>query len=257
VSAPIAIAVVSWNTRDLLDRCLRSIAADVEAGRAEAWVVDNASEDGSAELVRDEFPWARLVVSNENLGFGRAVNLVAANTDAAWLAAANADVEISTESLDALMAAAESDPHTGAAAPRLIRPDGHTQHSVYSFPTLGFTLLFNSGLHNLVPGLGDRLCLEGYWNPDRPRRVPWAIGAFLLVRRDAWDQCGGFDERQWMYAEDLDLGWRLARHGWATRYVPDARVRHVGGASTSQAWGDERRARWMASTYAWMLARMW
>jgi N-acetylglucosaminyl-diphospho-decaprenol L-rhamnosyltransferase len=81
------------------------------------------------------------------------------------------------------------------------------------------------------------------------------VGAFLLIRREAWDAAGGFDPRQWMYAEDLDLGWRLRAAGWATRYVPEAEVEHRGGASTLQAWGEEATERWQRSTYAWMLRR--
>jgi GT2 family glycosyltransferase len=99
------------------------------------------------------------------------------------------------------------------------------------------------------------MCLEGYWNPDRARRVPWAIGAFLLLRREAFDQVGGFDERQWMYAEDLDLGWRLHDASWATRYAPRARVLHQAGAATELAFGDRRVERYMRATYAVVLRR--
>ena len=88
----VAVAVVSWNTRDLLRACLESLHADADAGRAEVWVVDNASADGSAALVRSAFPWVRLLALDENLGFGRAVNRVAARTATAWVAPANADV---------------------------------------------------------------------------------------------------------------------------------------------------------------------
>ena len=90
----VTIAVVSWNTRDLLARALRSLQPDVDAGLAEVWVVDNASSDGSADLVRDEFPWAKLVANAENVGFGRAVNQVASQTSSEWLACANADVAL-------------------------------------------------------------------------------------------------------------------------------------------------------------------
>jgi N-acetylglucosaminyl-diphospho-decaprenol L-rhamnosyltransferase len=255
VSAPVAVAVVSWNTRELLAACLGSLEAEARAGRAEVWVVDNASTDGSAALVRDRYEWARLVASRENLGFGAAVNRVAAATDCPWIAPANADVALEPGALATLLAAGEADPSAGVLAPRLVLPDGRTQHSVYAFPTLPFTLAFNAGLHRVVPGLGDRLLLEGFWDAEQPRRVPWAIAAFLLVHRQAWNAAGGFDDGQWMYAEDLDLGWRLARAGWATRYVPGARVRHESSASTRQAWGEERTARWLRSTYAWMLRR--
>jgi GT2 family glycosyltransferase len=251
----IAVIVVSWNTRELLARCMRSFEADAASGRLDVCVVDNASQDGSAELVRERFPWATLIESPSNVGFGAGVNLAAERTDARWLAIANADVAVAPGALDALLAAAAADPGAGALAPRLVLPDGRTQHSVYAFPSVRVTLALALGLDRLIPRLGDRLLLVGAWDHERPRRVPWAIAAFLLIRRDAWAAAGGFDPQQWMYAEDLELGWRLRRAGFATRYVPDARVEHRSAAATSRAWGDERTARWVRSTYAWTLRR--
>ena len=254
---PVLVAVVSWNTRDLLDKCLASLRPEAEAGRASVWVVDNASTDGSAELVAERHPWARLVAAQENLGFGRAVNTVAAQAEPGWewIAPANADVALEPDALTALLAAGVDDDRAGALAPRLVLPDGTTQHSVYGLPSFAASAAFNLGLQRALPGLGDRMCLEGHWDPDRARTVPWAIAAFRLVRREAWEAVGGFDERQFMYAEDLDLGWRLHRAGWRTRYVPSARVRHASAAATSQAWGDDRVERWQTATYAWMLRR--
>jgi N-acetylglucosaminyl-diphospho-decaprenol L-rhamnosyltransferase len=253
----VAVAIVSWNTRDLLRRCLESFATEVDSGRCEVWVVDNASTDGSAEMVRDEFPWVRLEASTENLGFGPAINLVANRTDSPWIGVANADIALQPGALDALLEAGAADPGAGAIAPRLILPDGSTQHSVYAFPTIGSTLVVASGAGRAVKPLGERYLLIGMFEPEHARRVPWAIAAFLLVRREAWDAIGGFDEHQWMYAEDLDIGWRLHRAGWQTRYEPSARVEHESSASTDQAFGDAGKVeRWQRSTYAWMLRRM-
>jgi N-acetylglucosaminyl-diphospho-decaprenol L-rhamnosyltransferase len=254
-SARIAVAVVSWNTRDLLATCLESFRPDVEAGRAEVWVVDNASDDESAQLVANEYSWVKLIASTRNLGFGAAVNAVAERTSSAWVAPANADIRLEPGALKRLLEAGEGHSDAGAVAPRLIAPDGSTQHSVFPLPTVGFTLLFNLGVYRLSRRLADRWCLVGHWNPDQPRRVPWAVAAFLLVRRTAWDEVGGFDENQWMYAEDLDLGWRLQQVGWHTLYEPSARVHHVEAAATSQRWGENRAFQWQASTYAWMLRR--
>ena len=255
--AQVSVAIVSWNTRDLLRRCLESFASEAESGRCEVWVVDNASSDGSAEMVRDAFPWAHLEASDENLGFGPAVNLAAKRTRAPWIGIANADIALQPGALDALLEAAERDPEAGAIAPRLVLPDGSTQHSVFTFPTLGSALVVAGGIGRVVKPLGERALLLGMFDAERPRRVPWAIAAFLLVRREAWDAIGGFDEHQWMYAEDLDIGWRLHKAGWATRYEPRARVEHESSASTEQAWGDAGKTeRWQRSTYAWMLRRM-
>lgn len=250
------MAVVSWNTRELLRRCLISLQPDAWSGLADVWVVDNASHDGSAEMVAREFPWTRLLACDENLGFGRAVNLAARHTRGCWLGIANADIALRPGALGALLAAGRGDPGAGAVAPRLILPDGSTQHSVFAFPTVPHALLLNLGLLRASRRLGDRFAALGAWDAQRARRVPWAVGAFLLVRYAAWETIGGFDEHQWMYAEDLDIGWRLRRAGWATRYEPAAEVLHHNSASTSQAWEDGRRTeRWQRSTYAWMLRR--
>lgn len=253
-SPPVVVAVVSFNTRELLMRCLDSLRGDVAAGRAEVWVVDNASSDGSADAVRARAPWARVLEPGANLGYGRAVNLVAERTSSEWLLAANADVAFTPGALATLLAGSEA-PGDGCLVPRLILPDGQTQHSVHPFPTVPLTLLFNLGIHHLSSRLADRLCLEGHWNPARARTVPWAIGACLMLRRAAYDAVGGFDERQWMYAEDLDLGWRLRAGSWSTRYVPSARVQHESGAATNPAFGDMQTARFMVASYETMLLR--
>jgi N-acetylglucosaminyl-diphospho-decaprenol L-rhamnosyltransferase len=255
VSREVTIVVVSWNTRELLARCLKSLWPEVDRGRAEVWVVDNASTDGSTELVRERFDWVHLVASPENLGFGRAVNLVARGTSGDWLATANADIALRPGALDALLAAAERDPGAGAIAPRLVLPSGETQHSVNAFPTIPWALGLNTQAFRAVRGLGDLMALPGYWDSTRARRVPWAIAAFLLLRRAAWDAVGGFDERQWLYAEDLDLGWRLRAAGWATRYEPAAVVDHASAAATTQAFGEELAPVWQRSTYGFMARR--
>src|SRR3954452_1252357 len=120
----VTVAIVSWNTRDLLRRCLDSFATEVDGGRCEVWVVDNASSDGSAQMVRDEFPWVQLEASQENLGFGPAINLVANRTTAPFVGIANADIALRPGALDALLDAAAGDAGAGAIAPRLILPDG-------------------------------------------------------------------------------------------------------------------------------------
>jgi GT2 family glycosyltransferase len=224
VPPEVLVAVVSWNTRELLARCLTSL----DDPRCEVWVVDNGSSDGSVEMVRERFPSVQLIASEENLGFGRAVNLAVARGSATeWIAAANADIALTPGALDALLASPGS-----YVAPLLELPDGSVQPSVLPFPGLWFTLLFNLGV-------------------ARGRRE-WALGAFVMVRRSAWP---GFDEAQWMYAEDLDLGWRLTRAGFPLTVADSARVLHESAASTSVAFGSETEARWQRATYEWMLRR--
>lgn len=252
---PVAVAVVSWNTRELLARCLHSLADDAARGTAEVWVVDNASADGSAQLVADSFPWVRLIASQTNLGFGSAVNAVAERTRSCWIAPANADIELRPGALEALLSEGRRHAGAGALAPRLVLPDGSTQHSVFPFPTIPFTLAFLLGATERSRLASSYWCLGPGFDPVRSREVWWAVGAFLLVRRQAWDEVGGFSPEQWMYAEDLDLGWRLHRAGWRTRYVPEALVCHAESAATSSAWGEQRHERWHAASYTWMVRR--
>ena len=255
IDIPVTVAVVSWNTRDLLRDCLAALREDSEQGLAEVWVLDNASSDGSADLVRTEFPWVRLIDSGENLGFGPGVNRIAAQTSSPWIAPANADIRVTPGAVRALLATGRRHPEAGMIAPQLILPDGSTQHSVYPFPTVPFALAYALGLTRISRRLASRWAIDQGFDHDEAREVGWAVGALVLVRRTAWDGVGGFDEQQWMYAEDLDLGWRLRRAGWKARYVPEARVFHAESAATRRAWGPERYARWHASSYAWLLRR--
>jgi N-acetylglucosaminyl-diphospho-decaprenol L-rhamnosyltransferase len=257
VSEPvITIAVVSWNTRDLLARCLDSMHADADRGLAAVTVVDNGSADGSRELVRDRYPWVTLMEPSENLGFGRAVNAAAAKARSEWIAPSNADVELTPGALQALLAAGRAHPDAGAIAPRLLLPDGSTQHSVHRFPSPGLAATYGFGLYRLSRSWADRLCLEGHWDPARPREVDWAHGAFLLVRRDVFEQIGGFDETQWMYAEDIDIAWRLTKARRPVFYEPSAIVHHAVSAATRQAFGDfERDQRHMLASYVWLARR--
>ena len=251
----IAVAIVSWNLRDLLARALRSLEADAESGAVEVWVVDNASSDGSAEMVRSEFPWVSLIESDENLGFGAAVNLVADRSSAPWLAPANQDIEVRPGALAALLATGLAHPAAGVIAPRLVLPDGSTQHSVNPFPTIWLTTLSALGIAGSGRRLGDRLCIEGAGTGCGGRSTgrlarSCSYGARPGTRSAASTRPIGCTR------EDLDLAWRLRRTGWRTRDEPAAQVSHVGGAAGRKAFGDEDMVRrFMAASYAWMARR--
>ncbi len=252
----VCVVVVSWNTAALLDRCLASLHADHAAGLATVVVVDNDSMDGSPELVVERHPWATLVRAGGNLGYGPAVNLGTAHGDpsARWLAAANADVEMHPGALAALVRAGDEDPAVGVVAPRLLLPGGGTQHHVHPFPSLrALAALHVPAAARLLPA--GRV-MEGRWDPDRPADVDWAHGALLLLRRGAWDAVGQFAADRWLYAEDVDVCWRMSRAGWRTRYEPAARVTHAVSAATAQAWSDDggREDRKQRATYGWMRA---
>ena len=149
----VAIAIVSYNTRALLDECLTSLRADADAGRAEVWVVDNASTDGSADMVEAEHPWANLIRSGENLGYGPAVNVVADRTTTDWVAPANSDLSFTPGAIEALLGAGATHPEAAAIAPRLILPDGSTQQSVQPFPSVTTSLLTASRAASVSAGV--------------------------------------------------------------------------------------------------------
>ena len=249
----VAVAVVSWNTRSHLRGCLDSLRPDFDAGRAEAWVVDNGSSDGSQELVEESYPWVGLIRATSNLGFGRAINEVAPRVSSPWIAVANADVELCPGALEALLAVGAARPQAAVIAPLLLLPDGSVQRSVFSFPSIVSTTLANAGIHRLRGAWARRLWLEARWDPAVEQEVDYAMGAFLLLRREAFDAVGGFNAGQWMFAEDMDLCWRLRRVGWSTVFAPTAVVRHAGGAATDLAFGrDETTALKLGALYAWL-----
>jgi N-acetylglucosaminyl-diphospho-decaprenol L-rhamnosyltransferase len=251
----VTVAIPTHNRGGLVVEALESVLHQEYADR-EIVVVDNGSTDGSPELVAARHPWARLLRAGGNLGYGAAVNLGARHAGHGgaaprWLVAANADVAMHPGALAALVAAGDADPGVGVVAPRLLLPDGSTQHHLHPFPSVRAL----AAVH--LPAAGPALRvggpMEGHWDPERATDVDWAHGALLLVRRGAFDAIGGFAGSLWLYAEDMDLSWRLARAGWRTRYEPRARATHAVSAATTQAWSDDDRdARKQAMTYAWM-----
>lgn len=225
------IAVVSWNTCDLLDICLSSLSEAVSDRVAEIVVVDNGSSDGSVDMVRQRHPDVQLISSPANVGFGNAVNLGLANARSEWVIAANADIEVPASAIDQLIQLGDCHPRFGALGPRLVLPSGETQESSFDFPSIRAMTAAALGLHRL------RRPRRGSNEPHAVEAVDFAMGAFLVIRREAFEEIGGFAKEQWMYAEDLDLCWRLRAAGWLTGYVESTWIRHVGGASSIAAFG--------------------
>jgi GT2 family glycosyltransferase len=245
--ADVRVGIVSWNTEADLRRCLAALPAALGALAAEVVVVDNASTDGSATTAGEL--GARVIRNDRNLGYAVAMNQALAGTEAPVLLALNPDTEPAPGSLERLVAALGVHTDAGVAVPRLVGVDGRPQHSAYRFPTAVPSLAASVSVAPLrASALGRRLLLEGS-GPHAEGEVPWAIGAVHAIRAAALDGEAPYAERSFMYAEDLDLCWRLAQAGRPTWLVADVEVLHVGNVAGAQAWGSDRSLRYWAATY--------
>jgi GT2 family glycosyltransferase len=246
----VRVGIVSWNTAALLDRCLAALPAALGDLDAEVVVVDNASSDNSA-AVADAHAHVTVIKNSENTGYSRAMNQAlfeGAPVDV--LVALNPDTEPPPRSLATLVERLVADPALGLVVPRLLHADGREQHSVYRFPSSLVSMVVS-----FVPaamlrrGLGQRMWLEGFSDHRRRVDIDWAIGAVHVIRRHALAGKRPYDERWFMYGEDVELCARLRAAGWRLRLEGDIDVPHVGNVAGDQAWGTDRTARWLVPTY--------
>src|SRR5687768_999946 len=227
----ISIVIVSYNTRDLLRACLHSLSAAAQGLSYEIFVVDNASSDGTVDMLREEFAEVRVIANGSNAGFAAANNQALELARGTTFLLLNPDTELQVGSLRILHDWLVDHPVVGAVGPRLLNRDGSLQRSAYHFPTPGRLLLEQLSASKFLRRLPG---MEREYVGDRLRRVDWLVGACLLLRREALASAGLLDPDFFMYGEEIDLLKRLANHGWQTWLVPSARVVHYGGASSAQ-----------------------
>lgn len=230
----LSVIIVNWNVQDLLRHCLHSIFANWPPSQMEIIVVDNASTDGSAEMVSAEFPDVQLIVNTENRGFPAANNQGLAVARGRYILLLNPDTEVLGDALATLIAFADAHPDVGVVGPQLLNPDGTVQSSRRRFPTLMTALFESTWLQPYAP----RRLLEHYYVLDRPddavQDVDWVTGAALMARREAMEQVGPLDEGFFMYSEELDWCRRFRDAGWRVVYLPTARIIHHIGKSSEQ-----------------------
>ncbi len=229
---PVAVVIVNYNTRECLRACLATVRSEAPS---EVIVVDNASSDGSVEMVQAEYPDVALHANKTNVGYGAAANQGIASCTAKNILLLNADTLLQPGALRALSNYIDLDSQVAIVGPRLVNPQGTQQPSCHPFPTPLNTLVHMSILSQLidyVPILRNRYHYNS--SPIRPGAVPWVHGAALAIRREAFEAVGGFDVSFFMYSEEVDLCYRLHATGWQVHFAPVATVVHVGGASTMQ-----------------------
>jgi N-acetylglucosaminyl-diphospho-decaprenol L-rhamnosyltransferase len=236
----LSIVIVNWNVRELLRRCLDSVAGSSKGGNEnrlslQLIVVDNASSDGSVEMLRSEFPHVELIVNDRNLGFTRGNNQGISVSDGRNVLLLNPDTEVLDNALGEMVAYMDEYPGVGALGPQLIYADGRVQSSRRRFPGLDTAFLESTFLQQSFP---HNSILRRYyvldWAEDETQEVDWLVGACLLMRRKALDEVGPLDERFFMYSEEMDWCYRAKKQGWKVVYLPAARVIHHEGKSSEQ-----------------------
>jgi N-acetylglucosaminyl-diphospho-decaprenol L-rhamnosyltransferase len=225
--------VVNFEAGSLLIDCVDSLLADTSAGAPEVVVVDNGSKDGSVAALHVAHPDVRVVEPNRNLGYAAAANRGIAVTSAPIVAVGNPDLVVAPGTAAALLARFDAEPDLGALGPAIDNPDGTRYPSARAHAS-NVDAVGHAVLGRLFPR--NRFTrryrqLDATW--DRARDVDWVSGALVYLRRSALDSVGGWDERYFMYMEDVDLGWRLHRLGWRVGYEPAGHATHVQGASTA------------------------
>lgn len=228
----LSVIIVTVNVRSWLERCLTSLEKQDVFDDLEVVVVDNGSSDGSGGMVRETFPYCKLIQLNETVGFGLANNIGARHSTAPLLLFLNPDTVFRANSLCVLLHRMEEDLNCGVAGGRIHDGDGKLERSVGSFPTL-FNMALGRLLKYVAPArriLGQRS--HQHWvGYDRPHTIDWVTGAYLWIRREIFEQVGGFDKRIFMYCEDVDLCYRVQKIGLEVWFFPDSTIIHYGGKS--------------------------
>ena len=235
----LSVLIVTYNSCRLIDGLLDGLARQLATLNAEVVLVDNASNDGTADRVARCHPGVRLVRSAHNLGFAAGNNLAAAHAGGRLLLLLNPDALPEPGTIARGMALMDAHPEVGLAGARLLGVDGSTQPSARMFPGLVQELFVLSGLAARFPqsrwfGRFDR----SWADPAQAAVVDWVPGAFALIRRPLFKALGGFDERFFLYYEEVDLCRRIQAAGWQVMYWPALRVAHIGGESARTVAGE-------------------
>ena len=232
----VSIVVVTHQHRPFIERCLDAVGRVRNEAACEVFVVDNLSGDGTAELVAEKYPWARLTVRDRRSGFSDNNNLAIRQAAGRYVLLLNPDTEIRPGALPALARFMDGRPDAGIAGAKLVFPDGSTQPSCRRFPTFGSFLVRRTPLRFFMRSSAANarhLMLDQA--SAGPMEVDWVLGACMFVRREAIQQVGLLDEGYFLYVEDIDWCYRMRQKGWKTWWVPDAEIVHHHQATSDRA----------------------
>lgn len=229
----LSIIIISYNSKQFIQKCLNSLLTSASHLALEIIVVDNASQDRSADLIKTSFPNVKLICNLENLGYARACNQGIEEAKGEYLFILNPDTELSGGSPEAMIRFIDEHPRCGVLGPKLLDEGGKTEFSCRAFPSYS-AVFFNrySLLTRMFPRskYADRY-LKTNWQHDTVKEVDWVSGAAMMIRKDCLDQIGNFDEDFFMYCEDVDICRRARDKGWQIFYYPYLELTHIIGGS--------------------------
>src|SRR3990172_4972493 len=233
----LSVIIVNYNVRDFLENALASAREAMKGIDGEVIVVDNASDDGSVEMVGRKFPGVRMVANDRNIGFAAANNIALRLSRGRYMLLLNPDTIVKEDTFQIIIRFLDTHPDAGLAGCRILNPDGTLQLACRrSFPTPWVAFTKISGLSALYPE--SRIFGKynlGYLDPDRTYEVDAISGSFMAVRREAYEKAGGLDEEYFMYGEDLDWCYRIKQAGWKVYYVSGTRIIHYKGESVRRS----------------------
>lgn len=234
----VSIVIVNWNTKDILRDCLVSVYEQTDDIEFETIVIDNASSDGSAEMVKSEFSQVVLIGNDENKGFAAANNQGFEIAKGRYVLMLNSDTIVLNEAIQKTVAFADIHGEAAAVGCRILNKDMTLQPSCFMFPSILNLLLSVSYLYKMFPE--NRFFARekmGWWERDDIREVDVITGCFILARKEAMDEVGHLDEEYFIYGEETDWCWRFRKAGWVNLFTPDAQIIHLGGASSKSVRG--------------------
>jgi GT2 family glycosyltransferase len=233
-SMDISVVIVAWKAKPYVELCLDSLEKAPPQRSMEVLVVDNASGDGTVEMIETKYPWVKLIKSAENLGFSRGNNVAIRQCQGRYIALVNPDVIVFPGCLDALADFLDQNPKVGDVGPRVFNPDMTMQSTCRRFPTLWNNFCDSSGLATRFKGkrifAGEHMF---YFPHDRTLAVDVIVGCFSFIRREAFDQVGLLDEELFMYGDDVDWCRRARNAGWEMVFYPGAQAIHDRGKTTA------------------------
>lgn len=235
----VSVSIANFGQRLLLEQCLRSLFETSEGLSLEVFVVDNASRDGSVDMVREEFPDVQLIVNENNRGYAAANNQAIARSRGRYVLVLNNDTVVLRNAIPSMVAFLNEHPQVGMLGPRVLNSDGTLQRSCSTFPSLWRLTSRALYIDKLLPGNPVTGTLSmSYWEYDSISEVDVISGCCMLVRKDVIRQVGLMDERFFFYAEEADWCYRAKQNGWKVCFLPEAEIIHYGGRSTEDCTGE-------------------